>query len=40
MLHLSISLSSYILFTVARMLMPTQHASWRLQEIARHPQSR
>jgi type II secretory pathway component PulJ len=38
-MHLAISLSSYILFFVARTLMPTQQADWRLQENAQRPQS-
>ena len=35
MLHLAISCSSYILFFVAKALMPTQPASWRAQEYGR-----
>jgi hypothetical protein len=37
MLHLTISLSSYILFFVDKALMPTQPANWRLQEICGRP---
>lgn len=33
MLHLVISCSSYLLFFVAKALMPTQQASWRTQEV-------
>ena len=32
MLHLAISCSSYLLFLVAKALMPTQQASWRIAE--------
>ena len=32
MLHLVISCSSYLLFFVAKALMPTQRATWRTQE--------
>jgi hypothetical protein len=32
MLHLAISCSSYLLFFLAKALMPTQQASWRTQE--------
>lgn len=32
MLHLVISCSSYLLFFLAKALMPTQQASWRTQE--------
>jgi hypothetical protein len=35
MLHLVISCSSYILFFVAKAMMPTQPSSWRLQEYGR-----
>ena len=37
--HLAISLFSYILYFVAKTLMPTQRANWRFQESSRHPQS-
>jgi hypothetical protein len=33
MLHLVISCSSYLLFFVAKALMPTQRAAWRADEI-------
>jgi hypothetical protein len=36
MIHLAISCSSYILFFLAKALMPTQPSSWRLQENDRH----
>ncbi len=32
MLHLAISCSSYLLFFVAKALMPTQQAPWRAHE--------
>lgn len=35
MLHLAISLSSYLLFFLAKTLMPTQQAAWRKQEYER-----
>jgi hypothetical protein len=36
--HLAISLFSYVLYFVAKTLMPTQSASWHPQGIARRPQ--
>lgn len=35
MLHLAISCSSYVLFFLAKALMPTQQAAWRKQEQTR-----
>lgn len=35
MLHLVISCSSYLIFLLAKALMPTQPASWRTQELRR-----
>ena len=32
MLHLAISCSSYLLFFIAKAMMPTQQALWRAQE--------
>ena len=32
MLHLAISCSSYVVFFLAKTLMPTQQAAWRKQE--------
>jgi len=32
MIHLAISCSCYLLFLLAKALMPTQPASWRLAE--------
>lgn len=32
MMHLAISCSSYLLFFVAKALMPTQQAAWRARE--------
>jgi hypothetical protein len=37
--HLAISLFSYILYFVAKALMPTQPATWRLQKAAQHSPS-
>jgi hypothetical protein len=37
--HLAISLFSYVLYFVAKTLMPTQPADWRLQDLGRRPQS-
>ncbi|HEY2466294.1 MAG TPA: hypothetical protein VGI45_00460 [Terracidiphilus sp.] len=34
MMHLVISCSSYLLFFLAKALMPTQPASWRIAEHA------
>lgn len=36
MLHLLISFSSYLLFLLAKTLMPTQPAPWRIAEQARN----
>ena len=36
--HLAISLFAYVLYFVAKTLMPTQSASWHHQRIARRPQ--
>ncbi len=33
MLHLAISCSSYLLFFIAKALMPTQRAPWRAREV-------
>ena len=38
--HLAISLSSYVLYFVAKALMPTEPANWRLQQMDGHPKSR
>jgi hypothetical protein len=35
MVHLAISCSSYLLFFLAKSLMPTQQAAWRKQEQTR-----
>lgn len=39
MIHLVISCSSYLLFFLAKALMPTQPASWRVQELNRNSNS-
>ncbi len=33
MLHLAISCSSYLLFFLVKVMTPTQHATWRTNEI-------
>jgi hypothetical protein len=40
MLHLIISWSSYLLFFLAKALMPTQEASWRSREVRTNRVSR